>query len=408
MVLSFGLMSAATLHADETSKVNSGEHTEIQPLSPEQAIALMGGQTLITMHMENVTPPEFLTELWRQAHLQPFDAKRFTYLGTTSSMSIDVTNEPFWSVVRKAAEEAGVSIADEGSFSGRDSLSPVNGIVGLYGVMDSEGPFLFIVDDIMWSQMRLVHFGPDPSQPRQPIVTDGLRVQLIIFSDPKLPLVSGSITITVNQAIDDKGNSLLMKQPLILPLNTDIRFTPSISLPLVPRQTNGGHITSLNGVMKALIVTKTESWKIADIAIAGDSVRGKLPRVTSAGNIVPEGAAQYRLSKVTPIDRGYELDISYLRSRTPLDDLALSKAMFVDLRALDAQGNDLNIEKDRRTDTFGFSDLRNKELQGFTMHFKIRRSKNSTATGPIKLIWKYPVEFCTVEVPFEFKNLPLP
>lgn len=237
-------------------------HAAEQPLSPQQAITLLGGQTLITLHLKDATPQEFYTALWSQTSLPPFDAKKFKFWRNPPSISLDVDNEPFWLVMRQVAQKYGISVANFGNSPKEEALAPNQSAGSLAGKTVSNQPFLFTINTIDHSLQRTMHID---STEKQPVVRDRLHLTIRIFSDLKFPLLQEGTTVTVTQATNDKGISLLEQNPTERKAGGFDKFQAYFQLPLVPQPTNGGMITTLKGSMRTVIATKSTSWKIDDL-----------------------------------------------------------------------------------------------------------------------------------------------
>lgn len=387
-VIACAIICARTAQADEKA------------LSPEQAIKLFGGQTLITLHLKDATPLEFYTELWRQASLPPLNTKQMTFWRDRPLISISVKNKPFWSVVQRVAVDYGISVGtiEEGR------IEPWQATGETVGAFVSNGPFLFTINNISHSTLRSMNVYPDK---KQLMVDNRLLLGINIYTDPKLPLLREGTTITVTQAVNDKGVSLLAQSPLQDKVNTYEKFTSHVRIPLMPQSIDGGMITKLKGSIRTVIATKSAMWEINDLANVGDAERGVKPKLL-VSSMPLNDVAYYTLKEVKTIDRGYSFDLTFLRSHTLLDTWAMGLAMFADVTVLDDKGIELTRMGGSSTYGFDASDPLNEKLQRGTSHYKFLRTDKNSPEGPVKLIWKYPVEFRTVEVPFEFTNLPLP
>jgi hypothetical protein len=147
---------------------------------------------------------------------------------------------------------------------------------------------------------------------------------------------------------------------------------------------------------------------VDDIAQAKGQSRGALPEPLSRENVRAAPVAQYIVSEVAPTDKGYALELSFVRSRTPLENRALPAAIYDDVCFVDDKGVELNVKKGGGRGAFGMSDALSEDLQGYTRRIQVIRGAQNSASGPIKMVWNIPAEFREVAVPFEFSDLPLP
>jgi hypothetical protein len=411
--------SGSTPRAQTTAKLAEPEKTHA--LTPAQAAELVGGPTLITLHLKEVEPKIFFEQLWAQAKLPPMSGYHSVMRSPQPLISIDCDNQPFWSVVREVAQKSQISVDEIGRSSADIQLTPAPGARGLDGEAIFAGPFLMTVSTIERKQRRRVRVSAEPEQTS---AEDQLQVGFNLFSDPKLPLAADSTTVAIEQATDDKGRSLLSGQPttgqpMVFRAGGNAKFALYARLLFEPPAENGGRLATLKGVARGFLITRTETWEIADIAQAEGQSHGALPEPLGAENVISgedvraamgarAAVARYVVKQVAPTEKGYALELSFVRSRTPLENRALSAVIFDDLRFVDDKGIELGVKKSGGRGAFGVSDARREVLQDYTRRIQVIRGSQNSASGPVKMIWKIPTEFQEVEIPFEFSDLPLP
>lgn len=370
-------------------------------LTPAQAMKLIGGQKLITLHLKNATPLEFYKEVWRQTDLPPFEYWRVEQWSAQPSITFDATNTPFWEVMRQVELQYHIS-ADYSRVA--KAMQPSQYEKNLSGLAYAKRPFLFVINGISYYSSRSLNFntGQQPTS-----VRDRLSLSFSAFGDPQMPWLSPGTKLIFTKAVNDKGVSILTSTPFQSGFPYLGNFNDSTSIPLIPQSVSGGKITHLKGFLQMMLATKIATWEIDDLANAGDMERGVEPkRIDSKAPL--DDISYYAVSNVTQIDNGYSLVLKFLRTRTPLDDWAFGNAMKTDLRVLDDKGVELQESGVSGMLWFNENDPLNKKLQGYTYRVRFTRTDKNSADGPVKLIWKYPEEMRAVEVPFEFKNLPLP
>lgn len=393
---------AVVVHANDTGKI----------YTTQEMSKLLGGTTDITLHLKDVTPLEFYTELWKQTSLPPFtNSKSFKFWKEPSTISIDVDHATFWEVIRQVARKYGVSVSEQRSAqanngTGEPILNPNSAPGETVGQAFSDGPFLLTINKIEYSYQSSIRF---PSDKEQPTVTSTLGLIIRIFSDLKYPLMQYGTKVTVTKALTDKGVSLLEQTPFTGTASGFDTYQAYFPVPLVPQPDNGGKISVLKGTMDVVIPMKTATWKIDDLANATDLERGTKPLLKDA-NALLDNVSYHAVKNIKTTDNGISFDLVWMASHPPMSQTGLiGYAMNNNrlIKVVDDKGNALKhggyVEG-----MFASSDPISKKLEGAIHHCTYTRTKENNPDGPITLIWDYPTDFRTVEMPFEFTDLPLP
>ena len=185
------------------------------------------------------------------------------------------------------------------------------------------------------------------------------------------------------------------------------KLNPSYQIDLVPQAVGGGVISLLKGSLRTVIATKSKTWKVDDLVNANHPEQGTKPNLNDT-KATFDDVLYLMVKDVKPIPNGISVEFEWLRSHTQMDYWGTSSAMRDGIRVLDNNGETLERSGGSGRGMFGMSSLLGTKLQGGTVNYKFTRTKKNSATGALQLAWKYPTELSTVEMPFEFRDLPLP
>jgi len=342
------------------------------------------GPSIITLHLKNVAPQVLFEKLTQQcgASLDPFtpDFWQQKQWGTVDSLDID--HQPFWTAMKQISEKTGVELRqwDTGlklvAASGQDMGPEV-----------VSGPFLIIANRIARNESIDLGAGRTASS--------DFSVAVTAFAEPKLRLLRAGYMARLEQASDDKGNSLVPDR------NADPGngYTTasggmwSFQVKLAyPQHDPGKRIVSLKGAIDVALQTRFETLEIGEIASArnvsktGGGVRAVVQELKHNGE-------QYELTVTIYPDRFAPRDWERVQA-------SLSTS---DLRLVDDHGVPFMRS--------GFSSSGGNDRMEATMQFVKNPWVNAAGRSmgePSKLIWNIPTESKEISVPFEFVDLPIP
>lgn len=376
-----GLLTTAMANADET-----------KILTPQDAIAKLGGPTLITMHLEDATPQQFYEALWKQANLYPY-GERTAARRQTPLVSIDVEKQPFWNVVREFAHKTELGVEENLLEPRWYHLEPVARPSSPSGLLSASGPFLFEISGINYKNTREMAI---KEATQQLTVNTDFGLTVTVYADPKISMVPDSADFHIDQVLTDNGKSLLENAPLKF-RQRGSRFRASGPVKLSPQYDANAKIASLKGIFTTQIVTQWQTWEVPDLANAEGASHGAAPTENTSGD------GLYQITKVEPIKDGYQVELVFERPNPSMRMSDYVSMVSADMYALDDKGKSLPIK---------FLGGRSQNITGndwrTTSRLQITRGEQNSKTGPIQLVWKYPVQFDTVKAPFEFKGLALP
>lgn len=341
------------------------------------------GTSFITIHLKNASPEQAFSELARQAHthLPPTPGDLWTSRPWNAA-DIDIDRRPFWEALREICGTFGVSPQNRGSDASDLTIVAGSGGGRLGGDSPSvvSGPFL-----ITASYINRSHY-VDLNQPGN--VRRNCNVQLLVAPEPKLKVLAGPYSAAIDEAVDEKGQSLRGPSTTHDGMQMGNQGVWSLSAALVPPARAGQKIAKLRGSGRFLVQARSESVEIANVLSAQDvtkTVGGKqftLKKVQKSGDVF--------LVKLKIYRTGWD-QREWLYTH-PQENFAL----------LDGEGR--RLTRITAGPSAGVGDELDVSLQ-----FQQQNWHGGEDAGePAKLVWDVPVEVREVTVPFEFTDLPLP
>ena len=387
MLLGVALWSLPAL-AQPPERPTDGEPP---PLSLAQVEKIIGGRTLVSVHLENADMDAALGAAQRETGVPWRMALRTVSRGP---LTLDLKEKPVWALFD--ALRANVEWAKRA----------VEGVLGH--------------DEVPLS----------PSEIFQPAATRDLGlmqlragagrlgkkhwiVPLTIIADPKLEIVNGSTRLRMLEATDENGLNLL---------GTDVttswyRQYPlmwSASIAQLRPDNIGTRLKKLSGVLECLVSLREEQWKIpiqgAKFPIVKRWTRDDATDTLSVDSLEKIGDGIYQMQ----VTRTHQ---SMIHSRfwkasevRRLESFGMS--LMAGLKLLDEQGRALTLQKNTlRGDldegivsrtvvaTFG---------RGPISASRLADSAASTPPGdPARIVWNIPLDTRAVQVPFSFDDISL-
>jgi hypothetical protein len=163
------------------------------------------GMTLLTLRLSNVSAAEAFAAVARQARaplaVDPPDLLR----KITKPVSLTVERRPFWQVMQSLSAQTDVEVTGITRHNRELGLGVTRGGTDW---MDKPivlaGPLLIRADRL--TRVSTISLKP----PRD--ASEEFAISLTVFAEPKLKVLDFSQTVRLDEATDDKGNSLLPPQ----------------------------------------------------------------------------------------------------------------------------------------------------------------------------------------------------
>ncbi len=358
------------------------------PISLEEANKVLGGPTLITLHLKDATPQNIVKEFARVSGV----AVRMYYGGLerAKTLSIDLENQPFWSAMRELCTLLG---ATPQPFSGDSTIVLQPGAAGWAGgAMLTLSPLV----SLRLSQISHTHtFKLSNEGEGIKAVSDehSLPIVGMFLFDPKVRPLSNPMQVTITGAVDEKGVAITSEPAHAY---SQMPLMSSLQIPLKWRADMGKKLVRLRGNLKCIVMSKREVWEIPDVLNAKETsktVRG------------PDGDEIYTFLGVQKTGNQYQVRVKIERPQAlihPNQQPDAQQFLYARrdvgrlMKLQDANGRNLGWQGGGGGD------------DAIVTHFAELQDAGEKSEAPQKLILEIPLEFRELEVPFELKDLPLP
>ena len=386
------LVSAAPLRADESQNA--------QTVTPAQLSRLIGGPTLITLHFKKAAPEKVFAEVARQARVKILTPALDDQNKPVAPISIDVVRQPFWRVMRSLCSQINAD-ADVGTdiYDTRPVTITLGGNESIRGPVSDQNLALAVAESISQSS-ELDYYQPG-------YIDQTWSLNLILVVDPKLRLLDTLPPFKLEKVVDEAGHTIF--DPVTAAnqgsgdafgLLTSIYFNSYG--PLVKR----GHLVASNrmrdfsGTARLFVGFNIQRWQVPDILAAKNVVR-IVKRAT--------GPSRYTVQNVVTTDTDYEVHLTITEREFDLEDQAAIYAHFEGrIHLFDGQGHEFPLDE-------AHVHTSNDPRDPVSLVVPFERSSETgndifhlpKLGTPQKLVIEIP-DVRAVEVPVEFRNLPLP
>ncbi len=344
------------------------------------------GASRITLHLKKVGPKKAFDALAAAA------GATFAYAqddpwgpgvgDPAKPLSLDADAEPFWAVFRRLSLESGADVqqwGNDGAFtitrSGQTSEYPAC----------LSGPFVAEVHSLSWDDNRSIdlnHFDPKQPDRAEHAANRSLSVQFVFGAEPKLKVLRVLQVATLTEATDDRGKSLLPEKPADQPyMQQEAGYVWQSAASLDPDAAAGAkRLKTLRGTTRVEVASSMASIVLDPIAV---------------GKSASAGGVRVTVTSFDPTGPQPKLGLKIVRPRTgDANDLPTGS-----IRLLDAKARPLSQSGGSTSD----------DGQTLTLEYLYNRPDGNPDGGdPAKLTWDVPVGRETLDLPFEFHDLPLP
>jgi hypothetical protein len=302
-----------------------------------------------------------------------------------------INSQPFWAAMREICTRGNVNLyywSDEDAT--RITIMPSN--YGNSGMMKAaasiQGPYMIVVTNIQ--RVNNVQMANPQNVDRH------VDFQIVTFAEPKSVPVQYAYEPTIDEAVDDNGNTMTPtardNEHRNLQGGRGLCFQGYFSIPY-PTTNPAKRIARLRGHIPAVVQLGSEPIEIADPL--------KSPQVTKT-----VGGQKLSFNSLTKTENGqYQLELVYYRGER--DQQAFNSLWNITptLKLIDAkdsryQFNQSGGRGDGEKITRQFTFYRRSEGGG--------RDTSADAPQPTKLIISVPTATQEIAIPFELVDLPLP
>ena len=300
-----------------------------------------------------------------------------------AKVALDIDHLPFWDAMRLITEKTGFTLQQWDN----------TGVKLMQGGQHSEGVSqvsgAYLVSAIRVSRSRFVELGGGQG------AYEDFQVLLGARAEPKLRLLRVAYAPNLEEATDDRGNSLLPEPNANAAADAGgYAIAPGGAWQLPARLSApanmGRRIARLRGSFDVSIQTRAEQLDVPDI-------------VSARGVNKVAGGVRFVIKELRRNGDGWTLDmLARVDGARPDEWERIQQTLSTaDIRLLDERG-----EAFQRT---GSSSSGGPEQVEMTVEFSPRAWGRDRKLGePSKLTWTVPTETRDVRVPFDFKDLPIP
>jgi hypothetical protein len=335
--------------------------------------------TLLTLKLTDVTQKNAFDEIAKSAHLEFATLPKNLWDKTPGPpISVDADNQPFWVVMKDACAKSGISLK--------------------YATDTPRPQILLSRDNQDWTTYPTVATGPflvsliglhrattvDMRKPAD--LQRTFHAKFTVFCEPRFRLLRGSLGAKVDEAVDDKGNSLAPKNAPEEPLNFVTSWVYNLEAKLDYPKAPGTKITKLRASARFVAQTASETIEFSD------PLTSKNVTKTVAGRKIV-------IKEVRRATDEYEATVTFFRGETPQAEW--EQTVF--------PGNALTLmDGDRKTIAARGFGMGGKGDES-TFVFKFERDPRGVRIGkPLKLSWEIPTKTQEIPLNFQFDDLPLP
>ena len=369
----------------------------------------------IALHLRATTFEQALVELQKQSDV-PLNLSNLDRKTLDTPLSIDVDTPAFNVAFNAIADEAGlkVQLAKFGDAAPR--IVTLKDAQGRFAApelspdapVSTDGLFVTRLKKLEVKRLSSLDWSGNPAPARAR--DENLNVALDVAHDPRLPVV-GPSRVRITRAEDEQGRSLMPppvaeKAPFYFFSMGNFGDKTTKTVALLPPANDARQLAHLEGVAIYVLSGAREKWEVPV------DLNGKFPLTHDFKN----GGQDVQISIASVERKGEDLSVKITMSAPNGGDWgALGNPLFSISEALplmvfeDASGAILRAQSD------GGGQEGNKMNAGaiFQMPqnmtlFPRKGVEPAKITLPLKFVFEAPTEFVQTEVPFAFKDVPLP
>jgi hypothetical protein len=295
-------------------------------------------------------------------------------------VTLHADNQPLWAVLRDFCQQAKARPQEMGNRGSTITIATDDN--GSFSQLPAYvGPAHMVVLTSI-SRSNTVRFEQDRT------IHEDRGASIDVWIDPRVNILKASHGVWVETAVDEHGTSLVVPHEKAWDEFYMGGFTPwhlNLSFPLKYDWTQSKTLKQLTGHARIIVPSKTETIEFADVLSAKgtEKTAGGVRMVIKDVQERPPGQLDFRAT----VYRG----------------VGLSKERWQDIKEQTREGILITDAKGRRLSQGGggMSDDRHQDV-GSVMSF------SPDAAKPVRLVWQIALESQSVDLPFEFHDLPLP
>ena len=370
------LKPIAEKHADE--EVRSRAEAAIRQIMENGQI----GPSYITLKLKDAKPQQVFAEIARQARCElPTNPKNlFAQLENQSGVSVEFDRVNFWTAFRETCQKTGLYPVnyynDRRMTLGRGQSSNWNGPTVI------SGPFMIVANRLQRTN------SVELSNPNN--IQRDFYLSLSVFAEPKIRVLQSAYGVQVDEAVDEKGNSLIINDGNRQGgWSSGQQWMWGLSARLNYPENAGTKIARFKGNVKFIIQTKSATLELENVL----AVKNVEKRV---------GGRRILFKEIKK--NGQQIDVVTTIYRDGMSDL--------DWQNIHSLGQMIRLmDKDGRLlSNSGWGGGGGGAEMNYTYNFTMQNfgGEEGKVGEPHKLVWEFPLDTREVPISFEFKDLPLP
>jgi hypothetical protein len=354
--------------------------------------------TLITMHMK-AQPKDAFDELAKQSGVKFVTANGlWDQDSMQDELQIDLDKRPFWSALNELCGVCNVAPQSANNFNGYGNTSNSRRLTlfqtgaGRAGkprlpTFESGG---FMVQAVSFNRQQNVSYAsPQPTQ-------DFSNVQIMVYVDPAIRVSNFSQNIKATEAVDDKGQSMLLDNDavgmsyggfrgssLIFPATIGLKY------PANP----GKKIASLKFTVQLRGSTEVETISVDKPLDANEVTKDFGGSTITFHSLKKSSRAGF-----------YELKIGFMSDGDQLNSDPLN--MIQSAQLLDSRGHAFYATPGGGSSGNGTAEYTINYSS--TINGMVRGGEDAASGQPAKWVLEIPIKSHAIKLPVEFKDLPLP
>jgi hypothetical protein len=372
-------VSAANAAAPAEAPLATTQPAATQPVDVESA-------TKISLHVKDASLEEIAAALSEK--LGALEAVQVSNIGNRDlrSFNLDIDDEPLMSAVRKLEQTTGAAVQWPWTTEriavlprGATPLSDVaRTFAGPYS--SQHGPFLMVADEMNLSRSRELR-KRDEDPPHR-----SMDLMLAMYMEPKVRMTGYSPNVHVISATDETGASLTPRAVQETSWTSRPQGMIRFHCALEPTQLRGKKIALLQLDAKVRVVTAVQ---VTELPLGDEQHSRQFGQFTAKISAPRANAGRFEAKIV--VDHGDASDADWRK--------------FVELlhgsrfRLMDAQG---------RMSTVAAQVFSGQQTRTLTVRNWPVNPKEPVTFEATKLRWEMPAQTRDLEIPFEFKDLPIP
>jgi hypothetical protein len=336
--------------------------------------------TMVSVRLDNITPKAVFNELATQEG-SPFGTlpPDMWDRAPGAPITVNAANQPFWVVMKEACNKAGISLKyATDSPTPRIVLSRDNQDWTAYPTTTS-GPFMVSLIGL--------HRASTVDMRKPADIQKTFYAKFTVFCEPRIRLLRGSLGARIEEAVDDKGNSLVVKNAPEEPMNFVTSWVYNMEGKLEYPKSPGTKIARLRASAKFLAQTKSETIEFSDPLTSRNVTK------TVAGRKIT-------VKEIRRTPEEYQATVTFERGEIPPAQWEQTVFPGNTLRLIDGDGKMILAK--------GFGLGGKGDEATYVFKFEKEPPRGSRIGKPLKLEWEIPTETKEIPLQFEFKDLPLP